>query len=63
MPMDEKNLVRLKFVGVDRRVLKDIVLAGPQQDFVGLMDDADGRYFMSPTGGRPIPACAFDLDL
>ena len=23
-------------------------------DFVGLMDDADGRYFMSPTGGRPV---------
>ena len=38
----------------DKRVLKDIVLAGPQQDYIGLMDDADGRYFMSPTGGRPV---------
>jgi TldD protein len=50
----EEPVRGLKFVGVDRRVLKDIVLAGPQQDFVGLMDDADGRYFMSPTGGRPV---------
>lgn len=50
----EEPVRGLKFVGVDRRVLKDIVLAGPQQDYVGLMDDADGRYFMSPTGGRPV---------
>ena len=50
----EEPVRGLKFVGVDRRVLKDIVLAGPQLDFVGLMDDADGRYFMSPTGGRPV---------
>ena len=50
----EEPVRGLKFVGVDRRVLKDIVLAGPQQDFVGLMDDSDGRYFMSPTGGRPV---------
>ena len=54
----------LKFVGVDRRVLKDIVLAGPQQDYVGLMDDADGSYFAkSPTGGRPVSLVrAFDTD-
>ncbi len=50
----EEPVRGLKFVGVDRRVLKDIVLAGPQQDFVGLMDESDGRYFMSPTGGRPV---------
>ena len=50
----EEPVRGLKFVGVDRRVLKDIVLAGPQQDFVGLMDASDGRYFMSPTGGRPV---------
>lgn len=50
----EEPVRGLKFVGVDRRVLKDIVLAGPQQDFVGLMDDSDGRYMMSPTGGRPV---------
>ena len=41
----EEPVRGLKFVGVDRRVLKDIVIAGPQQDYSGLMDDADGRYF------------------
>lgn len=50
----EEPVRGLRFVGVDRRVLKDIVLAGEQQDFIGLMDDSSGRYMLGPTNGRPV---------
>ncbi len=43
-----------RFVGVNRNVLKDIVLAGAQQDFLGMMDDYDGRYMTGATSGRPV---------
>ena len=42
------------FVGVDRRVLRDIAIAGPQSDLTGLMDDHYGRYGLGNTGGIPV---------
>jgi len=42
------------FVGVDKRVLRDIVLAGPQSNFIGLTDDHYGRYGLGYSGGIPM---------
>ena len=39
------------FVGVDRRVLRDIAMAGEQSEFIGLMDDHYGRYGLGYAGG------------
>ena len=50
----EEPVRGLRFVGVDRRVLKDIVLAGPQEDFIGMTDDSNGRYGLGPTSGQPV---------
>lgn len=41
----------LSFVGVDRKILRDIILAGEQSDFIGMMDDSSGRYGIGPIGG------------
>ncbi len=45
----------LSFVGVDRRVLRDIVLAGRTEDPVGVMDAAPGsqRFGIGTLGGLP----------
>jgi hypothetical protein len=45
----------LSFVGVDRRVLRDIVLAGRTEDPVGVMDAAPGsqRFGIGALGGLP----------
>lgn len=50
----EEPIRNARFVGVDKRVLKDIVLAGPQQEFMGRMDDSTGRYMIGATSGRPV---------
>jgi hypothetical protein len=44
------------FSGVDRRVLRDIALAGPVTGPVDLLDAAPGpgRYQIGPTGGMPV---------
>jgi len=42
------------FVGVDKRVLRDIVVAGPQSSFIGLTDDHYGRYGLGYSGGIPV---------
>ena len=47
----EEPIRGMRFVGVDRRILKDIVLAGPQQDFIGMTDHSSGRYGLGPTSG------------
>jgi hypothetical protein len=44
----------VSFVGVDKRVLRDIVLAGPQSPVIGLTDDHYGRYGLGYTGGIPV---------
>ncbi len=45
----------LEFVGVDRRVLRDIVRSGHRADPVGVMDAAPGpqRFSIGPIGGLP----------
>ena len=50
----EEPVRNVRFVGVDKRILKDIVLAGPQQEFMGRMDDSTGRYMIGATSGRPV---------
>ena len=42
------------FVGVDRRVLRDITMAGEQSEMIGLMDDHYGRYGLGYAGGIPV---------
>jgi hypothetical protein len=46
----------LSFVGVDRRVLKDVVMAGESAGPVDMLDGAPGpgRYQIGPTGGIPV---------
>ena len=44
-----------QFVGVDRRILRDIVSAGPQGEWLSVLDAPHngGRYGLSPTRGLP----------
>ena len=44
----------LTFVGVDRKVLRDIIFAGEQSDFIGMKDDCTGRYGIGPIGGMDV---------
>ncbi|MED5371109.1 MAG: metallopeptidase TldD-related protein [Myxococcota bacterium] len=45
----------LQFSGVDRRVLRDAVMAGETADYVGVMDGPPGseRFYIGPVGGLP----------
>mgnify|MGYP000164777732 CR=1 FL=1 len=45
----------LSFVGVDRRVMRDIAAAGPVQDWVGVLDAPNGprRFSIGTVGGLP----------
>lgn len=55
-PDGRRELVRgLSFVGVDRRVLRDIVVAGRMEDPVGVLDAAPGsqRFGIGALGGLP----------
>lgn len=51
----ETPLRPMRFVGVDRRLLRDIVLASAGAGFVETLDGAPGpdRYQVGPTGGLP----------
>ena len=42
------------FVGVDRKVLRDIILAGEQSEFIGLKDDSSGRYGIGSISGMKV---------
>jgi TldD protein len=53
-PSGREEPVRgIKFVGVDRRVMRDIVRAGPQSGWINLTDDApgSGRHSLGEIGG------------
>jgi len=45
----------LRFSGVDRRVMRDIVIAGEPSDYVGVLDDqpGPGRFHVGAVGGMP----------
>ena len=49
----EEPVRGLKFVGVDRRVMRDIVRAGPQSDWINMTDNAPGtgRHSLGEIGG------------
>ena len=49
----EEPIRGASFVGVNRKVLRDIVAAGPQSDFIGMMDSDSQRYMIGYTGGVP----------
>jgi hypothetical protein len=42
------------FVGIDRKILRDIVLAGEQSPFIGLKDDSSGRYGIGSLSGMKV---------
>jgi len=46
----------VEFLGVDRRVLRDIAMAGPVGDPMGTMDSGPGarRFNLGPVGGLPV---------
>ena len=44
----------LSFVGVDRKVLRDIIVAGEQSSFIGMTDDSSGRYGIGPISGMGV---------
>lgn len=45
----------MKFIGVDRRVMRDIVAAGQQSDWIGMLDEdpSAGRHGMGAFTGTP----------
>lgn len=52
----EEPVRSMQFSGVDRRVLKDIALAGPGEGLVDTLDGppGPGRFQIGPTGGIPV---------
>lgn len=52
----EEPLHGMQFLGVDRRVLRDIVAAGPQSSWSGMMDvdPSAARHGMGPFTGVPV---------
>jgi len=51
----EQPVRGVSFVGVDRRVLREVVMAGAPGDYVGVMDASPGprRYNIGAVGGLP----------